>query len=658
MQISEITNLFENIILTELTDKVKQQQFVRLKKENNAKLDQLILQYNTMYNTIQPKKSDEDDDFDFIDFDDPVYQEMDRIRNEIEKEKMNIVPDEKIIMYINLWDEYSQGFPTQFKDITKLSLNQIIRLTRDADFKKYISGKSNKFFTDEGPNAELDTLYNSNNLVIMKGDLQEKCIAYGSGYSWCISRKDAQNMFFSYRMRKNEPMFYFVFDKDRTKNDTYHAIVIYVDNQNIFHVANANNLGDEQMDWDEIIEKQPKLTGLEGIFKHKPLTPEERADYLKYRKSASDATYENYSLEEKYKYFKFGNKLSDKQQDLTPDDLIGVYAKFMPTEINNDTWNRLKSGDKRKIIGDVVDESNNLDVAYFSAKVLKSPWHLLNLPKEIVDKVHNIITQSYTRSHNYARNIVQSHNIKSVPDVILNGIAQDHDTSLDFAEYLLLRNNYDQNIIPDIIIKSIATNFDSSNKYAYIIIDESDTNPNDIPIDIINRIKSKSNFNTDSATKLFIRILKKYNYDASYVPKALLTNSLEASDYARYILKNTKYNPSTVPNILHEMIGQNYYDAYDYAINDILDNNKYDPSIVPEEITNGISTSEKYSRLYAQYIMSNNNFDLTIVPKIILDSIKSDQYQKDIFDGYLEDNNVKKTESLNISRLKTLSGIK
>jgi predicted RNA methylase len=106
------------------------------------------------------------------------------------------------------------------------------------------------------------------------------------------------------------------------------------------------------------------------------------------------------------------------------------------------------------------------------------------------------------------------------------------------------------------------------------------------------------------------------------------------------------------------MIGQNYYDAYDYAINDILDNNKYDPSIVPEEITNGISTSEKYSRLYAQYIMSNNNFDLTIVPKIILDSIKSDQYQKDIFDGYLEDNNVKKTESLNISRLKTLSGIK
>lgn len=648
-------NLLENIILTELTDKVKQQQFERLKKENNAKIDQLILQYNK----ILQKKSDEDDllDIDFIDFDDPIpYNEMDRIRREIEKEKKNIVPDEKIRMYINLWDEYSQGFPTQFKDITKLSLDQIIRLTRDADFKKYISGKSNKFFTDEGPNAELDTLYNKNNLVIMKGDLQEKCITYGSGYSWCISRKDAENMFFSYRMRMNEPMFYFVFDKDRPKEDIYHAIVIYVDNQGVFNVATANNPGDLQMTWDNIIKKQPKLAGLEGLFKHKPLTPEERADYIKYRKSADDTTYENYSLEEKYKYFKFGNNLSNTQQDLTPDDLIGVYAKLMPTEINNVTWKRLKSGDKRKIIGDVVDESNNLDAALFSAKVLKSPWHLLNLPKEIIDKAHNKITKSSTGSHDYARYILKSHDIKSVPEEILNGIAKDQNNSLDFARWLLYINNYDQSVIPDVIIKSIATNSDSSKGYAYIIIDESDINPNDIPIDIINRIRLKDD---NSAQKLFVYILEKYNYNASYVPKALLNqdNPDEAADYARYILKNNKYDPSKVPTIIHEIIGQDYYDAYDYA-GYILNNNQYDPSIVPEEINKGISTSEKYSRLYAQYIMSNNNFDLTIVPKIILDSIKSDQYQKDIFDGYLEDNNVKKTESLNIARLKTLSGIK
>ena len=439
--IRNLLNLFESIVLNELTDKVKQQQFERLK-------------------------------------------------NETENSGTN-VPDEKIRMYIDLWDEYSQGFPSQFKDITKLSLDQIIRLTRDADFKKYIRGKQSRFFTDQDPNPDLDTLYNKNNLTIMKGDLREKCITYGQGYSWCISRKDAQNMFYSYRMRMNEPMFYFVFDKDRPKTDIWHAVVIYINNQGIFNVATANNPGDVEMTWDQITQKQPKLNGLQNLFKHKPLSSDERSDYDKYKNSVTYETYNNFSLEEKYKYFNFGNVLTDRQQDLTPDDLIGVYAKLMPTEITNKTWNRLKNGDKRKIISDVLNENNNIDAGKFAINVLTNPWHMTGLPQEVIDKAHAKIASNAYNSYEYAKLILRNNNYNPelIPQEIIQGIASNAYHSYGYAELILINNNYNQKLIPQEIIQGIASNAYNSYEYAELILINNNYNQKLIPQEILTAIK-------------------------------------------------------------------------------------------------------------------------------------------------------------------------
>ena len=632
-EIRNLLNLFESIILNELTDKVKQQQFERLKSENNAKIDQLVLQYNK----IQQKKSEENDliDIDAIDFDDhESYNEMDRIRQEIEKEKKNLIPDEKIRMYIDLWDEYSQGFPQQFKDITKLSLDQIIRITRDADFRKYISGKKNRFFTNEEPNAELDTLYNKNNLTIMKGDLREKCIRYGDGYSWCISRKDAQNMFYSYRMRMGEPMFYFVFDKDKPKEDIYHAIVIYVDNQDIFKVATSNNPGDVQMTWDEIIQKQPKLTGLEGIFKHKPLTPEEKADYKKYKNMVSDETYDNFSLEEKYKYFKFGHSLTDNQQDLTPDELIGVYAKLMPTKINNKTWKRLKSGDKRKIITDVIDENNNISPYDFYKNVLKNFWHLSELPKEIVKKdkngenivitreeiivkAHNKIATDSSYSYNYAQDIIRETGDRSlVPDIIVKGIATDSFDSYNYAQDII-RETGDRSLVPDIIVKGIATNSSYSYNYAQDIIRETD--------------------------------------DRSLVPdiilKGIATNSYYSYKYVKDILEKTG-DRSLVPDIILKGIASNSSYSYNYAKDIIRETD--DISLVPDIIVKGIASNSYYSYDYAKDILEKTG-DRSLVPDIILKSIKQNEENYNDYKNLISNY---QTESIDLSRLKTLSGIK
>jgi hypothetical protein len=284
--------IVETLILTELTDRVKQQMRERFKQEND------------------------------------------------------LLTDEQINYYLDKWDRYVNTFEPQFRDITRLAFSQVERLIDDAVTRSEIKGKGEVKQFD--PND--DMIYNRNNLTILKGDLREKCINYGQGYTWCISRRDASNMFYTYRMRRNEPMFYFVFDKDRPRDDVWHAVVIYVDSTGTYHVATAANPGDEQMTWDEIVQRQPKLKGLQQLFVHQPLTPEERSDYEKYGEPVFDLqTYSQFSLQGKLKYIQFGHPLITAQQDATPKELIGVYAKMMPTRITLDTWNRLSPGDRRKV---------------------------------------------------------------------------------------------------------------------------------------------------------------------------------------------------------------------------------------------------------------------------------------------------------------------
>jgi hypothetical protein len=133
-------------------------------------------------------------------------------------------------------------------------------------------------------------------------------------------------MFFSYRMRLDEPVFYFVLDEDKPKTDVWHAIVIYIDADGTYHVATSDNPGDKEMSWNEIEQHQPKLKGLKGLFKHIPLTAEEKADYEKLGEPVEDNVYDNFSYTEKEKYIGFGHDLTEKQLENTPKQLLGKYA--------------------------------------------------------------------------------------------------------------------------------------------------------------------------------------------------------------------------------------------------------------------------------------------------------------------------------------------
>lgn len=325
-----------------------------------------------------------------------------QMRTKFKKEN-DLLTDQQIDYYLNNWDKYSSSFPNDKKDITRLTFSEVERLIDDAVTKSMLKGKLKpKTF-----NKDDDIIYNKDNLVILRGDLKEKCIQYGQNYSWCISRKDASNMFYTYRMRANSPMFYFVFDKDKPQHDVWHAIVVYVDRNSRsmrldgkydfnVHVATADNPGDKFMSWRELTMFQPKLKGLETLFKHAPLSDEEREDYLKYGKTVDLGTYEDYSLKEKYKYIKFGHRLNSDAQDITPKELIGVYAKLNSTFITFKTWNRLSNTDKKAVIKNVFEAAVHHDFIMN----IGVPWKDLDIPQDLKDEgYHNTIMVDYIKKY-------------------------------------------------------------------------------------------------------------------------------------------------------------------------------------------------------------------------------------------------------------------
>lgn len=284
-----------------------------------------------------------------------VREVADKIKQQVAnrwKAQDPTLSDDSIRFYLDRWDRFSPGFPRDQRDITRLTFKQVEQLIDGAQARQQLRGRAPAV----GKKDPADALYNQNNLEIYRGDLREKCIIYGEGYSWCISRRDASNMFWSYRMNLGEPMFYFVFDLDRHKTDPWHAVVIYVDQEMTYHVALATNPGDREMTWREISREQPKLANLKKLFKPQPLTATEKAEYEKYKKPRDLKAYQGLSLEEKHQYIMFGHYLTAEQQTATPQELIGVYAKQQSLNISKETWQRLSPGDRKKVEENQIKE--------------------------------------------------------------------------------------------------------------------------------------------------------------------------------------------------------------------------------------------------------------------------------------------------------------
>jgi hypothetical protein len=326
------------------------------------------------------------------------------MRNKFQKQDPNLT-DDQIDYYLNRWDRFSKTLPADKRDITRLSFDQVKGLMDTAEKEQETKGRGRK------SNAPLEgEIYNKNNLVIYKGDSRPKCIQYGQGYSWCISRRDGANLYTKYRFRSDEPIFYFVFDKDRDQNDELHAVVIYV-TKNYYWLSIAWK-DDVPMSWEQIVSKMPKLEPLKSLFKPQPITKEEQADFDKYKHDVDDDTFSNFTYPEKVKYIDFGNKISDEQQNKLPYELLAAYAKQNPLTLSMTSWNRLKLGDFKYVFNMLVDlvtinedfweDGSNVDVNVEKLTPDKKQYALV----EIVKDHPNLVIDAHIAFF-YARNVLK-----------------------------------------------------------------------------------------------------------------------------------------------------------------------------------------------------------------------------------------------------------
>ncbi len=237
--------------------------------------------------------------------------------------------DTQINYYIDEFDKMKSSPKVVEKDIFKYNFDELEKLIDS--FPK----KVNKSLTGLKSIDANDVIFDENNLLVLKGDTKEKCIKYGKGYSWCVSRQDTSNMFNTYRYRYDEINFYFIFDEDRTDTDVNRALVLLVDKNTKYYLANASNNGDfaggKQFNFDQICSFQPKLKKLKNLFKPLPLTVKEKDIYNKIKdilKYENDLLEHFGSYEMVETYISYNHKLSDLQYYNLTDDLKSKYINL------------------------------------------------------------------------------------------------------------------------------------------------------------------------------------------------------------------------------------------------------------------------------------------------------------------------------------------
>lgn len=129
-----------------------------------------------------------------------------------------------------------------------------------------------------------DILYEDDDLIILDTNTKAKCVRYGAGESWCITKPEL-NYYNTYRLSYGATP-YFVLQKNVNGNE--HKLVILNYGNGRYSIADRSNSGDRSggegfsMSWNGIEREIPNLTGHEEYFKYREISDDERryADLL------------------------------------------------------------------------------------------------------------------------------------------------------------------------------------------------------------------------------------------------------------------------------------------------------------------------------------------------------------------------------------------
>ena len=197
---------------------------------------------------------------------------IDKLVKKFEKE----APKEQIEQELRDFEKYKASLelkdPFQYK--TWVDLTQAVHGAKGkAQFKnkKKLNKDGTKNYEDKGT----DILAEDDNVIIYRGDSQDKCVLLGNGYPFCISRQVGGNMYNDYRLTK-ESSFYFIFFKKKPRSARDHIMVLDHRDDGYEWTFAENDTKRVQGGWDEIVKRYPELAPYENLFEKMPLTREER----------------------------------------------------------------------------------------------------------------------------------------------------------------------------------------------------------------------------------------------------------------------------------------------------------------------------------------------------------------------------------------------
>jgi len=162
--------------------------------------------------------------------------------------------------------------PFSFKDLEKTLVDLI---------------NNNRWIPDEevsvGPSIykpnQDDIMYEDDEVLILNTDTKAKCVRYGMGETWCITKAD-QNYYNTYRLSYGATP-YFVLQKN-VNGDEHKLVILNYGGRDAYAIADRSNTGERSgsqhhaMSWYEIEQQLPNLQGLEEYFPYREITDDER----------------------------------------------------------------------------------------------------------------------------------------------------------------------------------------------------------------------------------------------------------------------------------------------------------------------------------------------------------------------------------------------
>ena len=163
---------------------------------------------------------------------------------------------------------------------------------------KWIKDTSIKQSNDMYNPKDEDIVHEDDDIIILDTNTKAKCVRYGQGESWCISKPEL-NYYNTYRIKYGATP-YFVLQKNVEGDEHKLVIMHYPDG---YAIADRSNTGDRvggnQYDtkpWAYIVSQIPNLKGLEKFFPYREITEGEKRyeDIIKWAKGYDDDNLQGY----------------------------------------------------------------------------------------------------------------------------------------------------------------------------------------------------------------------------------------------------------------------------------------------------------------------------------------------------------------------------